>query len=580
MPFEPDQHEPIMAEVIDVVSPNSLPESSTRSTSTKPEAACESDSNRISLVAENKQSSDPPVGFLLDDKWAGPRWLHPSSLLFEFISGIREQLYPAVIAIFSFASGSLIGFFFAVVFFAISMAIAVFRYLTLRYELTRDELIVDQGIVFKRHRTIPVQRIQNIDSLQNPLHRLFGVAEVRIESASGTEPEAILRVLSLAEVDQLRKQIAMRRTLTANNERGGKLSSQIEPVVPTSTVVVQAAPQHLLEVSTPLLIKAGLISNRGLVVLAFIIGAFYQFGPSRSFRFQVDSDQIAVWVPYLSDTFAVVAYVFGALLALSMALRIFSAGWYVLKFHGYTLERQDDELRVRCGLLTKIAATVPRRRIQFISIHRSWLGKKLGIASIRIETAGGAGKSDESASSVSRRWFIPAIEDADVQRILAELRPGLVWDESRIDWKPLSPRAGARMRRLNLLLSILVCSVLVLFWSWWGILVAAGLLSLGLWRIQKKAAAMRYARGEFGIAYRSGLLIKKCSLTFLDKVQAVSVSHSPFDRSWGMATLELDTASAGPADHRIEVPMLEAAFAKSECAAIAKLASRTQVRFS
>lgn len=580
MSSEANELEPILAEVIEVESPELPPETGPRSTAAEPEAMQESESSSALQASDQSQSTDLPVANMLDDEWAGPRWLHPASLLFEFISGIRQQLYPAVIAIFSFASGSTIGFIFAFVFFAISMAIALFRYLTLRYELRRDELIVDQGIVFKRHRTIPVQRIQNIDLIQNPLHRIFGVAEVRIESASGTEPEAKLRVLSLADVDQLRSQIALRRTLTTSNGSSEKLSSLIEPGVPALSAVVQATPQRLLEVSTPLLIKTGLISNRGMVILAFIVGAFYQFGPNRSFRFRVDSSHIAVWVPYLRDTFAMVAYVVGALVALTLALRVFSAVWYVLKFHGYTLERLDDELRVRCGLLTKIAATVPRRRIQFISVHRSWLGKKLGIASIRIETAGGAGKSDETASSVSRRWFIPAIDEADVQRILAELRPGLVWDESQIDWMPLSPRAAARMRRLNLLVSMLVCCVLVLFWSWWGVLVAAGLFSLGLWLGQKNAAAMRYARGEFGIAYRSGLLIKKCSLTFLDKVQAVSVSHSPFDRRWGMATLELDTASAGPADHRIEVPMLEAAFAKSECTAIAKLASQTQVRFS
>ncbi len=43
--------------------------------------------------------------------------------------------------------------------------------------------------------------------LQNPLHRLLGVAEVRVETASGSEPDATLRVLSLADVDRLKHEL-------------------------------------------------------------------------------------------------------------------------------------------------------------------------------------------------------------------------------------------------------------------------------------------------------------------------------------------------------------------------------------
>ena len=58
---------------------------------------------------------------------------------------------------------------------------------------------------------MPVDRIQNVDLVQNPLHRMLRVAEVRVETASGTEPEATLRVLSMADVAKLRSEIFARR---------------------------------------------------------------------------------------------------------------------------------------------------------------------------------------------------------------------------------------------------------------------------------------------------------------------------------------------------------------------------------
>jgi putative membrane protein len=75
---------------------------------------------------------------------------------------------------------------------------------------------------------------------------------------------------------------------------------------------------------------------------------------------------------------------------------------------------------------------------------------------------------------------------------------------------------------------------------------------------------MRYARFEDGVIYRSGLLTRKTSVTFFEKIQTLRIDQSPFDRRWRMATLSVDTAAAGPAGHRMQVPYLDEAFARDE----------------
>ena len=75
---------------------------------------------------------------------------------------------------------------------------------------------------------------------------------------------------------------------------------------------------------------------------------------------------------------------------------------------------------------------------------------------------------------------------------------------------------------------------------------------------------MRYARTENGVAYRSGIFNRKTSMTFFEKIQTLRIDQSPFDRRWNMASLSVDTAAAGPANHRIEVPYLEESFAQTE----------------
>ena len=57
--------------------------------------------------------------------------------------------------------------------------------------------------------------------------------------------------------------------------------------------------------------------------------------------------------------------------------------------------------------------------------------------------------------------------------------------------------------------------------------------------------------------FRSGVFARATSAVKFEKIQSVSLSESFFDRRWSMATLQVDTAGAGPAGHRISVPYLE-----------------------
>ena len=98
-------------------------------------------------------------------------------------------------------------------------------------------------------------------------------------------------------------------------------------------------------------------------------------------------------------------------------------------------------------------------------------------------------------------------------------------------------------------------------------------LPAALWYAAAAARYMSYARTPQGIFFRSGVWTKKISATLMEKVQVVSLGQSPFDRRWRMAALDVDTAGAGPASHRIRIPYLEEDVARG---LLAGLYERTQ----
>ena len=51
-----------------------------------------------------------------------------------------------------------------------------------------EEMVVREGVLVRNERRIPYGRVQNVDFARNPLHRLFGVTALRLETASGGSP--------------------------------------------------------------------------------------------------------------------------------------------------------------------------------------------------------------------------------------------------------------------------------------------------------------------------------------------------------------------------------------------------------
>lgn len=550
-------------------------------------------------------------------------YLHPLSVLFEIAKTIRSNLIPTVAALLSARSGGWIGYSIGTAILSIGLIVAVVRYFTFRYRIEDRSLVIHQGLWGRLNRTVPLDRIQNIDLSQNLFHRFLEVGEVRIETASGTEPEAIMRVLSIAQVEQLRDRVAKQRALDgattgpanlgtgtvvdtgatvgmgpnagtglASEDQGLQSISAESIETPVDLMeretIERRAPTLLLQLPTKLVAIAGLISNRGEVIAGILFGLFWQarfgdqFAPwsgaadrisgsrgkqavkdaieteGRNFRGLFDS---------ISQDFGYVgwiAFVLLCLVSLFAILRVFSSLWYISKFYGYRLELQGNSLHLQCGLFTKISATIPLGRIQVVCIHRTWPMRLLGLASIRVETAGGSSKSDDAANTIGRRWFVPIIANQDVATILSAIDSRIDFRDDAFQWQPLAKNASKRMIRPVLLASLVVSVVLGYFLPYWGWSVGVPIALLGVFWVQKKSRSKRYARTDWGIAFRSGVLLQKCSMTFFDKIQSVQVNQSPWDRRWKMASISVDTLCAGPADHRIDIEMMDSTFARQE----------------
>ncbi|RXZ81856.1 hypothetical protein EBB07_12625 [Paenibacillaceae bacterium] len=78
------------------------------------------------------------------------------------------------------------------------------KYNQWRYEITENEIELKHGIVFRKRTSIPMIRIQHVDTKQGPLLRRFGLATVTFSTAAGSHE---IPALTELRADQARKQI-------------------------------------------------------------------------------------------------------------------------------------------------------------------------------------------------------------------------------------------------------------------------------------------------------------------------------------------------------------------------------------
>lgn len=454
--------------------------------------------------------------------------LHPLSWLFVLIAQLKQFIVPLLVLLFAgrgdrndlwglAAMGALV---------ATSLA----QYFTYRYQLGRDAITIRSGWLHRSRREIPFARIHNVSLQQSLLHRLVGVAEVRLESAGGVKPEAQMRVLRMDQA------LALEALVRGRGQADGDAVASAEAVPP------------LLTLSTSELVRLGLISNRGMLVVAAAFGVLAQAGGD-VFEVVVERwGRLAFgWLTrtigaHAHDSPLAIGLATATLLVAALVLvRLLSVALAILQYHGFALREDDGRILVERGLLARSRASARRRRIQAWSLREGVLHRWFDRRSLRVDTASGQRGREPGVHAL--KDIAPIATPARCDALLAHFLPDMGWGS--LDWQPLHRGAWVRIAIPGLLFVLLATALLVVRFDAWG---ALGLLAvpLQLWRAQRIADACGWACNGRLVAWRSGWLGKTWNVAEIDKLQAVRLSRSPLDRRMGTASLLLDTAGATP----------------------------------
>jgi putative membrane protein len=496
--------------------------------------------------------------------------LHPLSVLFGLSKSLKQFALPGLAVVifgrpsvgpseaFGGTAGALETWLTLLLIPAAVHSIA--RYLSYRIEYHDTEMIIRSGLLFRNERHVPYTRIQSVEAVRNVFHRLLGVTEIRVETASGRAPEAVITVVPLAALEDMRRRVGAHRSAPL-----AQLTRDLAAPAFVESGAMQTAPadETLLHLGLRDLLLVGAIENRGLVIIGAIYGVLWELGPMARFWSGV-VDEGAYGSGMVRDTLRQLsngqwppaerlAVIVAGLLGLLLFVRIVSMAWAVVTLYGFRLERRGSDLRSEYGLLTRVTSSIPLARIQTVTIRQTVLHRLTGRASVRVETAGGLVPGAQGAA-VERQWVAPLLSASALGAFLERLVPGVSLD--RIAWQGVHPKAFRRAVKPALLLALLFTAGTAVVIGTRSLLLLPVFAAASAYAAWKGVQNLGWAADDDLVVFRSGWLSRAFTLTPTAKIQAVGCRESPFDRRMKMARVRVDTAGAGALSHRIDIPYL------------------------
>ena len=460
----------------------------------------------------------PTVG--ADEGWQG---LHPASVVVNLVPRTWATLRSAwpllAAALYGQANGQgLFDLLLISVFFGLAIGNTVVHFLTLRYRLVDGRLEIRSGLLNRQARVISADRVQNVEMVRNIFHRMSGLVEVRIETASGTEIEGMLSALSVDDAQHL---------ITALQAARGDAPTAAEP----------DAADVLVRNGTSELLWYGATGTR-IGAAALLLGLAYE---AMMLRGPVDPEALEAPRTHLGALTAlvVVAAVTGAwLIGLGTAL---------LRHHWFRLVRSGKGLVAEQGLFTLRRTELRLSKVQLVTIVEPWLRRAFGFGSVWVETAAAREGGDGTQRSEAA---VPYVEQQAYRAVVGAAVPLDGLDPADLVLLPPHPATMTRAILLALVRSAFIVGIAVAWFRLWGLL-ALLVVPVSVFFAVLDVRTQGFLVTDALVVARRGWLDRRTSLLARGKLQSASVDQGPLLRALGLSLVHLRVAGS-----RVVLPAL------------------------
>ena len=421
---------------------------------------------------------------------------------------------------------------------AVPVLLGVARYLTTRYRIHDGRVELRRGLLQRTLRTAQLDRVRTVDLTSGPVHRVLGLATVRIGTGAGADQDLDLDSLGRDEAHRLRvalldRAVAEGAPLTAEGTEPGTDAGAAPP--DHDRVVLRLDPSWA---------RYAPLTSAGVLAAAALLGVATQVAPDSAWRV----DRLPDLAP---EGWGWLVLLGVGLVAAALASAVLAVAGYLVTHWDLTLTRTPRQWRLVRGLLTTRETSVEDARLAGVVV-REPLGLRLaGAAELGAVVTGLGGEQKGTLT------LVPPAPVATVTGVAAE-----VLGARSPAYVPLRGHGPVATRRrwLRALSPVLVLLVVATSAVLLADVPAAVLLPVALLLLPAAALARDRSRSlghalvEGHVVARSGSLVRRREVLGVGHVIGWTVRDTWFQRRQGLVTLDATTAGGRQRVTVLDVP--------------------------
>ncbi len=468
-----------------------------------------------------------------DQHFDEAQMLHPMTLVQRFLLSIPAFALLLIPVLRSSESVDMVPIVAVVAYGVLALPLIALRYYRFRYQITPKEIVIQSGVLNRQNRSIPIERIQNIEIEQSLLPRMLGTAKVKIETAGSAKTEGVLEFVGIETAHRIREIV---RTYQRSQEPASTTFEQAlkatedttsVPAVPATEII--DLPVFNLSLSRVFLVG---MMRFSLLYIAITFSLLEQMMPNPD---EIEMWLTRGWLKPLAEYASNSPWQLTASIVVLAVLLSWVSGILVSfnKFFGFKLSLEHNKLHKRHGLLTLSQGTIPIPRVQTLILRANLLMRKFEWVALEAQTMG------LESSGRGHQIMAPLARMDEAMTIANHMIPVTIPD----NFTPVSALTIRRMIiRYSVLLAVAVAGTYY-FWqpALWGLTGLVLIPVYALFHFRNHG----YTLQDDTLFVRRGVFKHYIWMIPVSKFQVLYSQSSIFQRRLGLETVYMDTAGAG-----------------------------------
>lgn len=451
--------------------------------------------------------------------------MHPMRIVHSMFEVLRGFLFVIILLFINRGSDSWMykyGFWAFILFLIGTLIYLIASWYITKYEFKDETAHTYKGVFRKKHTSVPLYRIQNVQRKTPIYFKWFNVTSLTLETGIMEDGANVqFEAITLEEADRIEELVndarKKQRAMEAE-EQGFDVDEGIETEVgeekPKSERIIHFNPTKRE------ILKASFLSFSFLALIPIT----FTFLLNLDELFDIEEHMSGLFETVTSSFFTIVLTIIGTLVIST----IFGIIYAYLRYGRYEISSDEDRIYIRSGILNEKSFSIRKDRVQAIQIKQPILKKALGLAEVKlISASSGIGEENEISSLYP---FLP-VERAF--SILGEILPDfkILYNMNKL------PKEALMVRMLRIPWTVLIALVVVIIVDlkyWWVVL---GLIVIIYSRRYFMYRNARYKiEGSF-IQFKVGGLSTTVFLTTRRLVTEIEIEQSILQKKWDLVSM-------------------------------------------